>query len=467
VTLKYRSLMTITAVGIGLALGWGLGTQQIKAQDAKASDKKWQGKDGGQEEFGLASAADKAGDAKTRIAALDKWKQAFPQSDYGDVRDDLYLGAYQEAMMNRQAFDKAIEILKTHPNHFYALRTILTVAQALMPPTPADLDNTSRYSQYILDNADTAFAAANKPQAITDAQWPTIKPAMMVAAHNAYLWSITARKDNPRAETELTAYLKKDPTQASTSYSLAGAILAQNKEHPEKQPAALYHFARAAANNTPNALPAAAQKQALEYITKTYTAYHGGSDGLQDLLATARTNPFPPEGFTIKSKSDLALEVAKKQAEADAANPIFAFWRDLVKDPLLKDGDTYFDAMKGALLPGEPGKAKGFTKFKARLISMSPANKPKELVLALEKPDVPDVTLKFEEPLPGTMEPGAELEFEGVPDAYRKEPFTVTFLVTPEQLSGWTGTNPKAAPKGKGPAKGPATKSGAAKAKTK
>jgi len=43
----------------------------------------------------------------------------------------------------------------------------------------------------------------------------------------------------------------------------------------------------------------------------------------------------------------------------------------------------------------------------------------------------------------------------------------VTFLVTPEQLSGWTGTNPKAAPKGKGPAKGPATKSGAAKAKTK
>ena len=48
-TLKYRSLMTITAVGIGLALGWGLGTQQIKAQDAKAPAKVWQGKDGGKE----------------------------------------------------------------------------------------------------------------------------------------------------------------------------------------------------------------------------------------------------------------------------------------------------------------------------------------------------------------------------------------------------------------------------------
>ena len=112
--------------------------------------------------------------------------------------------------------------------------------------------------------------------------------------------------------------------------------------------------------------------------------------------------------------------------------------------------------MKGALLPGDPGKQKGFEKFKAKLISMSPANKPKELVLALEKPDVADVTLKFEEPLPGNMEPGAVLEFEGVPDSYTKEPFMVTFTVTADQLTGWTGTNPKGAPKG-----------GASKAKAK
>jgi hypothetical protein len=115
-------------------------------------------------------------------------------------------------------------------------------------------------------------------------------------------------------------------------------------------------------------------------------------------------------------------------------------------------GDSYFEQnMKGALLPGDPGKAKGFEKFKAKLVSMTPANKPKQLVLALEKPDVPDVTLKFEEPLAGNMEPGAILEFEGVPDAYTKEPFMVTFIVTPDQLTGWTGTNPKPT---KGPAKG-------------
>ncbi len=457
-TLKYRVLTTIAAAGIGLALGWGLGSQPMLAQDAKAPKKAWKGANGGQEEYGLAQAVDKATDAKGKIAALDKWKSAFPQSDYDDLRQDAYLGAYQSANMNRQAFDTALEILKTNPNHFFALRTIVSVVQALMPPTPADLDNASRIAMYIMDNADTAFAAANRPQTITDAQWPAVKPAMKAAAHNVYLFTITARKDPPREETELTAYLKKDPTQASTSFELAGAILAQNQQHPEKQPLALYEFARAAAYTGPGALPAAAQKQALDYITRTYTAYHGKDDaGLQNLLTMAKANAFPPDGFTIKSKNDLAVEAAKKQAEADAANPIFAFWRDLVKVPLLKDdGQMYFDTvMKAALLPGEPGKAKGFEKFKAKLISMTPENKPKELVLALEKPDVADVTLKFEEALPGNMEPGSVIEFEGVPDSYTKDPFMVTFLVTKEQLGdSWTGKNPPARGKGKGPARG-------------
>jgi hypothetical protein len=459
VTLKYRSLMTITAVGIGLALGWGLGTQQIKAQDAKnAKAKVWQGKDGGQEEFGMAQAIAKATTPKDQIEALDKWKAAFPKSDYADEREEQYLFVYQAAKMNRQAFDKAAEILKTRPNHFNSLYAILSLVQALMPPTAADLDTAARTAMYVEDNLDAIFAATNRPANIPEANWGTIRPGVKDAAHNVYLWVVAARKDHPRGETDLTAYLKKDPAQASTSYSLAGEILAQNKEHPEKQPLALYQFARAAAYTGPGALPAAAQRQALDYITRTYTAYHGSDQGLPDLLAMAKANPFPPEGFTIKSKSDLMVEAAKKQAEADAANPIFAFWRDIVREPLQKEGDSYFENMKGALLPGDPGKAKGFEMFKAKLISMDPANKPKTLVLALEKPDVADVTLKFDEPLPGNMEPGAILEFAGAPVSYTKDPFMVTFEVDMEQkqLVGWTGTNPKGAPKG-----------GASKAKAK
>jgi hypothetical protein len=217
----------------------------------------------------------------------------------------------------------------------------------------------------------------------------------------------------------------------------------------------LYHFARAAAYTGPGALSAAAQKQALDYITKTYVAYHGSNQGLQELLTMAKANAFPPEGFTIMSKNQIAVAAAQQQAAADAANPIFAYWRDAVKSPLLMQGDEYFANMKGALLPGEYGKSKGVEKFKAKIVSMTPENKPKELVLALEKPDVPDVTLKFDEALPGTMEPGSVIEFEGVPDSYTKEPFMVTFLVTKEQLGdSWTGKNAPPRGKGKGPARG-------------
>jgi hypothetical protein len=458
VTLKYRSLMTITAVGIGLALGWGLGTQQVKAQDAKAPAKVWQGKDGGQEEFGLAQAIAKATTPKDQIEALDKWKAAFPKSDYADEREEQYLFVYEAAKMNRQAIDKAADILKTHPNQFNALYAILSLVQGLMPPTPADLDTAARTAMYVEDNLDAIFAATNRPANIPEANWGTIRPGVKDAAHNLYLWVVATRMDHPRGETDLTAYLKKDPTQASTSYSLAGEILAQNKTQPQKQPLALYHFARAAAYTGPGALPAAAQRQALDYITRTYTAYHGSSQGLQDLLAMAKANPFPPDDFTIASTSDIALKKAQAQAAADAANPIFAFWRDIVREPLQKEGDSYFENMKGALLPGDPGKAKGFEMFKAKLISMDPANKPKTLVLALEKPDVADVTLKFDDPLPGNMEPGAILEFAGAPVSYTKDPFMVTFEVDMDQkqLVGWTGTNPKGAPKG-----------GASKAKAK
>ena len=52
-TLKYRTLTTITAVGIGLALGWGLGTATDPGAERHAPKKAWKGANGGQEEFDL------------------------------------------------------------------------------------------------------------------------------------------------------------------------------------------------------------------------------------------------------------------------------------------------------------------------------------------------------------------------------------------------------------------------------
>jgi hypothetical protein len=437
--MKHAILTIITVGSLGLSLGWELAAQEPKPE----TKKEWKG---GQEEYNLFQAFQKA-DAKGKIEALDKWKAAFPASDFAEEREEQYLFVYQQLNMNRQAFDKAAEILKTRPNHFYSLSAIERLVYTLPPPPqPADLDTAERVSKYLLDNLDAVFAPANRPTDVKEADWATYKPAMKNAAQATLAWVYIQRKDHPKAETELTKYLHMDPTQGSTALSLGGELLEQNQEHPEKLPLGLYEFARAAAYDGQNSLPAASRKQALDYLTKTYTAYHGSNEGLDKLLAMAKNSAFPPEGFSIESARDIA---AKKAAETEnfiKAHPDLGLWQTAIKDPLTKDGgEAYFEMnMKGALLPGG---ANGVQKFKAKIVSMTPETKPKQIVLALEQPNVPDVTLDLSEALPGKMEPGEELMFEGVAKSYTKQPFMVVFDTEPDKIVGWTGKNaPKSSP---------------------
>src|SRR5437867_11016442 len=87
-----------------------------------------------------------------------------------------------------------------------------------------------------------------------------------------------ARKDNERAETELTKAMELDPNQGQVAFWLAGAILAQNKTKPEKQPVALYYFARAAAYDGPGSLPASGRQQVHTYLARVYKQYHGSEE---------------------------------------------------------------------------------------------------------------------------------------------------------------------------------------------
>jgi hypothetical protein len=154
----------------------------------------------------------------------------------------------------------------------------------------------------------------------------------------------------------------------------------------------------------------------------------------------AKTNPFPPADFHIESAQQIAVKKAADREEFIKAHPELGLWQTAIKAPLTKDdGDAYFEMnVKGALLPGG---ANGVQKFKAKIVSMTPPVKPKQIVLALEDPNVPDVTLELSQALPGKMEAGEELQFEGVAKSYTKQPFMVDFDVEPSQIEGWTGKN--------------------------
>ncbi|MGD0299077.1 MAG: hypothetical protein ABSE86_18380, partial [Bryobacteraceae bacterium] len=140
----------------------------------------------------------------------------------------------------------------------------------------------------------------------------------------------------------------------------------------------------------------------------------------------------PADAVHIKDAKSIQDEKDKAQAAADAANPQLTMWKNLKTALTGADGANYFESsMKGALLPTLKGK----------VVSMTPALKPKTLVMALEDGTTPDATLKFETALAGKVDVGTELTFEGVPESYTASPFMVVFAVEKDKLHGWTGKN--------------------------
>jgi hypothetical protein len=463
----------ITALGIGLGSGWML-PAQAPADPAKGPQYK------DRAEYDVVETYSKATDAKGRLAALDKWKQAYPDTELFATRDDLYLGVYGELKDNRKQFEQAKAIRAKNPNHYFSITTILGGIYGLATPPPppaADLSVAEEVAKYTLDNADKIFATTNKPANVTDAQWTQYRPNVMTLALRTNAWVWVQRKDDARAETELTKFIQADPDQPGFSYMLGQAKFSQYQKQKDltKLPGAIFHIARAASYAGPNAatISAANRTAYLNSAKSIYKQYHGSEEGFPALEALAKANALPPADFKIESITDIQ---AKQMADRDTwekEHPDLAFWDNTIKGPLTgATAESVFETnFKESLIPpGPPGTP--FSMFKAKIISMTPETSPKEMTVAVFNGAVADAKLTFDPPLPGTMPVGSDIEFKGVPTSFQKDPFMVTFAIDMEekQMTGWTGTGPvnakgkatKAAPKGgaKGTAKGKASAKG-------
>ncbi len=413
---------------------------------AWAADKNWKDR----AEYDLYNSIVMDQNPATRLQNLDKWKSMYPMSEYAPERLIAYLVTYQQLMKHREAIDTSTEILKNDPNNLQALTEIVGYTLTLVPADPkatlsaqnkADLDLDEKTARYIVANIDMIYDPAKKPANVPEAQWTAGKPVMQNFAQFQIARIALIEKDNAKAEAELSKTLQMDPTNGQASYMLAGVLLGQQKTNPEKMPLALYEYARAATYDGPNALDANTRKQVDAFLGKAYNTFHGSAQGLPELKTQAKAAALPASGFEIKSTVKIAEEKAAADKAARDANPMLALWND-IKGQLTGDGgQAYFDSMvKDAGLPGGAG---GVMKFTGKLVSTTPDTRPKELVLAISG-DMPEVTLKLDEPLPGKMDPGGEISFSGTAKEFTKDPFMLTFEVAKEDLTGWTGTGPAA-----------------------
>ncbi len=413
-----RLLTAIAAAGLLL----GAGVERASAQAAQATGPQWKDR----AEYDLYVSITKETDPVKRAALLDQWKQKYPTSDYKGQRETLLVTTYAQAGKPQDALNAAKEALASDPSNVTALYWA-TIETPLAPVTPDNLDFGQKCAQGLLD--------AKKPAAMSDADWDKTKRDMAFdgTAHTTLGWVAMQKKDNETAEKEFTASLAANPNAGQVSYWRGTATLAEKK--PEKQGAALYDFARAAAYDGPGALNPTGRDQVKAYVAKAYATYHGSNDGFDKLLATAKTSANPPADFKIVSQVDIEKAKIEEENKERAANPSLALWKSIKDQLTAAGGQGYFDgSVKDAALPGGAG---GVEKFTGKLVSMEPATRPKKLVLAITDSTTPEVTLSLDAPLPGKADPGTTISFSGVAKEFTATPFNVTFAVEKKNIDGW------------------------------
>ncbi len=376
-----------------------------------------------QAEYDLYNNSIKTTDPAKRLTFLNEWKEKYPESDFKDVRNLVFLATYRALNQPAKEIATANDILATDPKEPNALLSLTQLTRTYpQPPTSDSLAAGEKAAQ--------ALVEAPKPAMVADEE--TWKKARAAEAYSTLAFVGLQRKQPEAAEDAYKKWLAVDPNAAFASYSLGNTILGEKKV--ERYPEMLYHWARAASLTGPGALPEQMRKQAENSLIKGYTTFHGPDDaGLKELRTLAVAQPVPPAGFKILDKNEIA---AANQAKFAADNPQLALWKNIKDQLTAANGEQYFnDQLKGTAPP----------KLRGKLVSTKPAIRPTQLLLDLEGGDTAEVTLKLETPLPGKADKGTEIQFEGVPSAFTKDPFMLTFdVASKDKIEGWPAQAPPA-----------------------
>jgi tetratricopeptide (TPR) repeat protein len=421
------SLKRLTAVAV-------LGSLSCLAAYGQAKQPQWKDR----AEYDLYDSIIKEKNNDTKLGLLRSWEQKYPTSEYKEQRAQLIVQTYQAMNKGKEMMEAAKEMLADYPKSFFALYWINLLTLSLNDTSPAALDTGEKAAKAFLAIMDETFDPSKKAATVTDEAWKKERTTMEAVAYKTLGWVAMQRNQNEEAEKYLLEVLKRNPHDAASAFWAGTVILKQR--NIAKYSIGLYYFAVAAAHEGEGALPEAQRKQTLAYVEKSYVNYHGSKDGLDEMMAKAKAEPAPPADFKIESKDEI---LAKQEEELKKTNPMLALWVNMKRALTAPNGKDYFETtVKNANIPGgvEVGGTK-VEKFKATVVSATPAARPKEVVVGISSPDMSEVTLRFEKPQT-KIDPGTEIEFSGAPVEFTQDPFNLVFTVDPKDVIGW----PKPAP---------------------
>ncbi len=357
-----------------------------------------------QQEYELINSVYKETDPNKKLATLDQWKQKYAETEFKEERLSFYMDAYAQIGQLAKSIDSARELMGIAPENFGGHLTLARLAPFAGSMDPKLLADAEKSSNWLL--------AAQKPAPVPDAQWPDLKKQADFIGHQGVGWVAMQQKKNDVAEKAFIKTLEVSPGAAHISNWLGTVILAQR--NPEKNAAALFSFARAAAYDGVGALTPAGRQQIDAYLTKVYKGYHGDDSGLAELKQLAKTQPLPPADLKIKSADEVKGE---KEEELRKSNPLLATFMTLKEGLTGADSAGFWGTMKGTAMP----------KLRGRVISAKPGVKPKVVELGMSQGETVEISLATPEtPARCLIEAGADITFEGAEAVdFQPNPFLI------------------------------------------
>ena len=353
-----------------------------------------------------------------RLALLDQWKAKYPKTELQQVRQELYLAAWQSLGDSPHMLAVAREMIAGGTDSLIGLYWFTLLVPEAKEVTPDLLGAGEKAARQLLAGLNTYFAAGNRPAATTPEAWQKRRGEAEFLAHRALGWIQWQRADYPAAEAEFTKCPEQDPESRRNFRVVrdgAGAGPAAGKPGPSavatRARGILPRCRRAARRTAATTRPGPGAPVC--HLPRRDSRTRSVADCLRGIHLPARG---------IRYRIGIRRRAAQAGRGLNRTNPQLASWIRIRRRLETPDGEAYFAAsLHNTPLP---------MRLKGTLLRTTPAGKPKELVLGVGDATAEEVILKLESAFPNDAESGTVLEFEGTIDAFTKAPFTLTVWPT-------------------------------------
>jgi len=343
-----------------------------------------------------------APDPNQKIAGLEDFLARYPNTVVKEDALEQLMGAYQQAGNGPKTIETANKLLQVNPNNLAGLViSVLSMRGGVTGPQDPKLAQMRDMAQRGLQ----ALQTAAKPEGMADADWTKRKALFGTVFQGSLGFAALQLKDYPAAQQHLRLAVEAQPDNFADVYPLALAYLEARPIIME----GLFFGARAV-----HLAPAQAKQQITKYVQGKYVRFHGDSDGWEQVMAAAASNPMPPAGFNV-TPAPTAAELAQKWMDT---TPINKLSPDQI-EVILASGNQAAAQKLWAGLKGVPQQ------FRGRIIEASSKT---QLMVAFSAQAIEDnrasVELTMSGPIPANMmpKPGEDIALQGTPVSYEVMP---------------------------------------------